>query len=129
MLAGLEITAKSVERAAESIGADIATSEQQQIERAVQLHLPIVLRKPVPILYIEIDGSGVPVFKKEPKAAKANSMVYLRTPERSNSAACSRKPAGMSKGSSFATKNRPAILGPLKTPGGTARIVGSGSRF
>ena len=34
LLAGLEVTAKSVERVAESIGADIARREQQQVDRA-----------------------------------------------------------------------------------------------
>jgi hypothetical protein len=70
MLAGLEVTAKSVERVAESIGADIARREQQQIDRAVQLDLPIVLGEPVPVLYVQMDGTGVPVVKKETKGSK-----------------------------------------------------------
>jgi hypothetical protein len=64
-LAGLEVTTKSVERVAESIGADITQGEQQEIERAVQLELPIIVGEPVPILYIQMDGTGVPVVKKE----------------------------------------------------------------
>lgn len=70
LLAGLEVTAKSVERVAESIGADIARREQQQIDRAVQLDLPIVLGEPVPILYVQMDGTGVPVVKKETEGRK-----------------------------------------------------------
>jgi hypothetical protein len=65
VLAGLEVTTKSVERVAESIGADIARQEQQEIERAVQLDLPIIVGEPVPILYVQMDGTGVPVVKKE----------------------------------------------------------------
>lgn len=65
LLAGLEVTTKSVERVAETIGADVARSEQQQIGRAVQLDLPIIVGEPVPILYIQMDGTGVPVVKKE----------------------------------------------------------------
>ena len=65
LLAGLQVTAKSVERVAEAIGADIARQEQQEMDRAVQLHLPIVIGEPVPILYIQMDGTGVPVVKKE----------------------------------------------------------------
>ena len=64
-LAGLEVTTKSVERVAESIGADIARQEQEEIDRAVQLDLPIIVGEPVPILYIQMDGTGVPVVKKE----------------------------------------------------------------
>jgi hypothetical protein len=65
LLAGLELTTKSVERAAESIGADIARQQHHEIDRAVQLDLPIVVGEPVPILYIQMDGTGVPVVKKE----------------------------------------------------------------
>lgn len=65
LLAGLEVTTKSVERVAESIGADLARCEQQEIDRAVQLDLPIVVSQPVPILYVQMDGTGVPVVKKE----------------------------------------------------------------
>lgn len=70
LLAGLVVTAKSVERVAESIGADIAQLEQQQIDRAVQLDLPIVLGEPVPILYVQMDGTGVPVVKKQTEGRK-----------------------------------------------------------
>jgi hypothetical protein len=65
LLAGLEVTTKSVERVAETIGADIAQCEQQQIDQAVQLDLPIIVGEPVPILYVQMDGTGVPVVKKE----------------------------------------------------------------
>ena len=64
-LAGLEVTTKSVERTAEAIGADIAALEQQQIGRAMQLDLPIVIGEPIPVLYVELDGTGVPVVKQE----------------------------------------------------------------
>jgi len=65
LLAGLEVTTKAVERTAEAIGGDITHCEQQEIQRAVQLDLPIVIGEPVPILYIQMDGTGVPVVKKE----------------------------------------------------------------
>jgi hypothetical protein len=65
LLAGLEVTTKSVERVAETIGADIARCEQQEIDQAVQLDLPIIVGEPVPMLYVQMDGTGVPVVKKE----------------------------------------------------------------
>jgi hypothetical protein len=65
LLADLEVTTKSVERTAEAIGADIAQGEQEEIQRAVQLDLPIMLGKSVPILYVQMDGTGIPVVKKE----------------------------------------------------------------
>lgn len=65
LLADLEVTTKAVERTAEAIGEDIATREQQEIQRAVQLDLPLVVGEPVAILYVKMDGTGVPVVKKE----------------------------------------------------------------
>jgi hypothetical protein len=50
VLAGLEVTAKAVERTAEAIGADIAEGEQREIRKAVQLDLPVLVGKPIPIL-------------------------------------------------------------------------------
>jgi hypothetical protein len=65
LLAGLEVTAKAVERTAEAIGTDIAAGEQREIQRALQLNLPIVVGQAIPILYVERDGTGVPVVKAE----------------------------------------------------------------
>jgi len=65
VLAGLEVTTKSVERTAEAIGADIAQREQEEIQKALQLDLPAVAGEPIPILYVQMDGTGVPVVKKE----------------------------------------------------------------
>ena len=65
VLAGLEVTAKSVERTAEGVGAEIAQREQGTIQKALQLDLPVVAGEPIPILYVQMDGTGVPVVKKE----------------------------------------------------------------
>jgi hypothetical protein len=73
LLAGLEVTAKSVERTAEAIGGDIAARQRQQIQRAIQLDLPVVIGEPIPILYIQMDGTGVPVVKKETEGRKGKT--------------------------------------------------------
>jgi hypothetical protein len=65
VLAGLEVTAKAIERTAETIGADIARSEQQEVARAKQLVLPIVPQQKTPKLYVLMDGTGVPVVAEE----------------------------------------------------------------
>jgi len=65
VLAGLEVTTKSVERTAEAVGADIAQREQREIQKALQLDLPVLAGAPIPILYVQMDGTGVPVVKKE----------------------------------------------------------------
>jgi hypothetical protein len=65
LLAGLEVTTKSVERIAEAIGGDIAQREHGEIQKALQLDLPVLVGQPIPILYVQMDGTGVPVVKKE----------------------------------------------------------------
>ena len=65
VLANLAVTTKSVERTAEAIGADIAQREQAEIQKALQLELPVVAGDPIPVLYVQMDGTGVPVVKKE----------------------------------------------------------------
>jgi hypothetical protein len=65
LLAGLEVTTKAVERTAEAIGQDIARGEQEEIQRAMQLDLPIVVGNPIAVMYVEIDGTGINMVKKE----------------------------------------------------------------
>lgn len=65
VLAGLEVTTKSVERTAKSIGEEIEQREQREIQRALQLDLPIPFGQPIPVLYVQMDGTGVPAVKKE----------------------------------------------------------------
>ena len=67
LLAGLEVTTKAVERHAEAIGTDIARREQDKVNHALQLELPQILGSPVPVMYIELDGTQVPVVRAELK--------------------------------------------------------------
>ena len=73
LLAGLEVTTKSVERNAEAIGKQIATREQVEMQRAVQLELPVLIGEPIPILYVQMDGTAVPVVKKETVGRKGKT--------------------------------------------------------
>jgi hypothetical protein len=65
LLAGLEVNTKAVERTAEAIGEDLVQREQREIGKAIQYDLPLVRGEAVPILYVQMDGTGVPVVKKE----------------------------------------------------------------
>jgi hypothetical protein len=65
LLADLEVTTKAVERTAEAIGEEVAARERAEIQRAMQLDLPLVIGEPIPVLYVQMDGTGVPVVKKE----------------------------------------------------------------
>jgi hypothetical protein len=65
LLAGLDVTAKSIERAAEAIGAEIAQRDEQEIGRAKQLVLPLVSKRDIPKMYVLMDGVQVPVVAAE----------------------------------------------------------------
>jgi len=65
LLAGLDVTAKAIERTAEAIGAEIAQRDEQEIGRAKQLVLPVVSKQNIPKMYVLMDGVQVPVVAKE----------------------------------------------------------------
>jgi hypothetical protein len=65
LLADLEVTAKAVERVTETIGADIARRQQQKIQQAMQLELPVAVGQSIPKMYVQMDGTGVPMVAKE----------------------------------------------------------------
>ena len=58
-LAGVDVSAKQVERAAEALGREIARDESQVVEP------PPVYEPVAPTLYLGMDGTGVPVRKDE----------------------------------------------------------------
>jgi hypothetical protein len=68
LLAGLAVTTKAVERTAEAIGADIAARQQEETNRSRQWDLPIPIAPSIPVLYIELDGTGVPMVRAETEA-------------------------------------------------------------
>jgi hypothetical protein len=74
LLAGLTVTTKAVERTAEALGEDIRACEPEQTQRALQLDLPVVVGEPIPILYVQMDGTGVPVTKTERTVGKIEGL-------------------------------------------------------
>jgi hypothetical protein len=65
LLAGLEVSTKAVERNAEAIGNDIVRREQDKRNRVVQLEFPDILGDAVPVMYIEMDGTQLPMVRAE----------------------------------------------------------------
>jgi hypothetical protein len=65
LLAGLDVTAKAIERTAEAIGTQIARRDEQEIGRAKQLVLPVVSKQNMPKIYVLLDGVHVPVVAAE----------------------------------------------------------------
>ena len=54
-----------MERGTEAIGADIARRQQQNIQQAMQLELPVAVGQPIPKIYVQMDGTGLPMVAKE----------------------------------------------------------------
>lgn len=65
VLAGLDVSAKAIERTSEDIGAQIARRDAQEIGRAKQLVLAAVARQNIPKMYVLMDGVQIPVVRKE----------------------------------------------------------------
>ncbi|RMF74759.1 MAG: ISKra4 family transposase, partial [Planctomycetota bacterium] len=80
-LAGVRLTGKAVEREAEAIGADVAAREQAEIRRAVQLELLQSGGPEIPILYVEMDGTGVPAAAAARAGRKGRDGAQARTRE------------------------------------------------
>ena len=55
-LAGVEVSAKQVERSAEALGEEIASDEHQQVEKMGEV---------TPTMYLGMDGTGVPMRAQE----------------------------------------------------------------
>jgi len=65
LLADLKVTAKAVERVTEAIGSDIARRRQETIQQAMQLELPVAVGEPIQKIYLQMDGTGLPMVAKE----------------------------------------------------------------
>jgi len=65
LLASIEVTAKAIERHAEAIGDDIAQQEKVRASADLQLELPEIIGSTVSILYIEMDGTQIPMVRSE----------------------------------------------------------------
>ena len=116
VLAGLEVTAKSVERTAEAIGAEIAAREQREIRKAVQLDLPIVVGEPIPDSVCADGRDWRAGSEKETEGRKGKTTASRPIRAKPNWDACSLRPAGTRKDSPFAIRIPPLIPGPSKRP-------------
>lgn len=112
LLPDLDVTTPSVERNDEAIGEDTARTEQREIQRAMRWDLPIITGDSIPILYMQMDSTGVPVVKKRRWGKKARKMFNRPISARSSWGACARKRIGMTTPTPFAARNRPTTPAP-----------------
>ena len=77
---GIRVGAKDVERVAEAIGADI--ERREQVVRAEAMAGQVASPgKPIPVLYVACDGTGVPVTKRETAGRKGKQIDDAKTRE------------------------------------------------
>lgn len=81
LLAALEVTSKAVERQAEALGMEIAAREQVEIQQAQELELAQVKGPEIPVLYMEMDGTGVPMVASETEGRAGKEGEQARTRE------------------------------------------------
>lgn len=85
-LAGIDVTTKEVGRVSEAIGGQIivaANQEREQVMKNSEVSecKVIPLLPPIPILYIAIDGTGVPVVPSETIGRKGKQTETAKTRE------------------------------------------------
>ncbi len=103
-LAGLELTAKRVERSAEADGELVGLATEAEADALLAGRVvPFPGAEPVEKLYLALDGTGVPA------------------PARSSWAACSPRAALTSGGGRCGTRARRATWPPWRPPSGSAR--------
>ena len=68
--AGIELSAKDLERVAEGVGADMERWSQKQGEALIGQDISVPAQKTIPIMYISYDGTGVPMIASELEGKK-----------------------------------------------------------
>ena len=68
--AGIEVSAKDVERVAERIGADMEIWSEKQRPALVGQDVEVGAENPIPIFYVSYDGTGVPMVGSELEGRK-----------------------------------------------------------
>jgi hypothetical protein len=61
-----------VESTAEAIGGDVAVRQQRELQRALQLELRMAMGPRIPVLYVEMNGTGIPWCVSRVQTVPAN---------------------------------------------------------
>jgi hypothetical protein len=73
-LAGIKVQTKAVERVAEGVGAELEALGQRERRRVINAEKVVPL-KSVAKLYVSVDGTGVPVIKRETAGRRGKSVT------------------------------------------------------
>ena len=108
--AGIAPSVKDVERIAERLGEEIRDDEDiARSEQRRQVEAGDLIGTPVDTLYVEFDGTGIPMVPAAVKDRPANSPMAPQRPAKPNWGASSRKPRSTPTDGPFAT-TRPQAL-------------------
>ena len=80
-LAGVEVSVKAVERQAEAIGSDLAAQAESDRWKAALREFPPLPGGPISTLYIEMDGTGIPVTAAAAAGRSGKDSPVARTRE------------------------------------------------
>ena len=86
-LAGVRVTAKEVGRVSEAIGSQVEVVAGRERIQIMEGKI-VPLAAPVPVLYVLIDGTGVPVVPSEAKGRKGKQTEIAKTREAKLGAVC-----------------------------------------
>jgi hypothetical protein len=64
-LCGIVVSSKDIERISEAIGGEIEKENKKDMETILSGNADGTPAKPIPVMYIEFDGTGIPMIKKE----------------------------------------------------------------
>ena len=116
-LAGVRLTAKRVERAAEASGAAQAAAVRERARLITARKLVPLPPSPVPdMLYGAVDGTGVTMTAKETAGPRARAPTAAPAPARSSSASSSPRTKSTRRATRSATGPPPATSPPSSPP-------------
>lgn len=76
--AGLEVSAKDIERVAEGMGQQMEAWLSREREEVLEQNEPLGAGKTIPLLYIGYDGTGVPMTQEELRGRKGFAVCAPR---------------------------------------------------
>jgi hypothetical protein len=108
---GIKVDTKDVERISEKIGNEIEVWQEKERENIFSREIPILPIKTIPVMYIEFDGTGIPVISEEVKGRKGKQ------------ADGSAKTREVKTGCVFTQTTRDEKGRPIRDPGSTTYVA------
>jgi hypothetical protein len=112
---GIEVGAKDVERISESIGNDIEKWQKDERTKILAQAIPVRPDKNIPVLYVECDGTGVPVIPEELEGRKGKQEDGSAKTRESKVGCIFTQTTADEKGHPIRDKNSTTYVGAIET--------------